>query len=67
MAEKSKNIHRTPSAGKYTGLANSTLEKMRLTGEGPTFIRLTKRAVGYRQSDLDDWLESRSRKSTSQI
>ena len=61
-------ILRTPEAAKYLGLSESTLEKMRIMGgDSPPFVRLTKRAVGYIQKDLDAWLESRSRKSTSQI
>ncbi len=61
-------ILRTPEAAKYLGLSESTLEKMRIMGgDSPPFIKLTKRAVGYKQADLDQWLENRSRKNTSQI
>jgi len=31
---------RTPAAADYLGYAESTLEKKRLTGDGPPFIRL---------------------------
>jgi predicted DNA-binding transcriptional regulator AlpA len=60
-----KKVLRTPGAAEYTGLAVSTLEKMRLTGDGPEFIRLSVRAVGYEIEALDRWLESRRRRSTS--
>jgi predicted DNA-binding transcriptional regulator AlpA len=60
-----KKVLRTPGAAEYTGLAVSTLEKMRLTGDGPEFIRLSARAVGYEIEVLDRWLESRRRRSTS--
>jgi len=61
-------VLRTPEAAQYLGLSQSTLEKMRLTGGNtPPFIKLTRRAVGYIQSDLDAWLSSRSRKNTSTI
>ena len=60
-----KKVLRTPGAAEYTGLAVSTLEKMRLTGDGPEFIRLSTRAVGYDIEALDRWLESRRRRSTS--
>jgi predicted DNA-binding transcriptional regulator AlpA len=60
-----KKVLRTPDAAEYTGLAVSTLEKMRLTGNGPEFIRLSARAVGYEIEVLDRWLESRRRRSTS--
>jgi predicted DNA-binding transcriptional regulator AlpA len=55
----------TPEAARYLGLAASTLEKLRLTGEGPRFIRIGIRAVGYSTADLDAWLGSRARLSTS--
>ena len=50
-------IVRTPGAAEYTGLAESTLEKLRLTGGGPLFIRLGGRAIGYDLRDLDAWLD----------
>ena len=57
----SKRIRRTPAAAEYVGLSASTLEKMRLAGEGPTFIRLSGRAVGYDIRDLDEWLDEQRR------
>jgi predicted DNA-binding transcriptional regulator AlpA len=59
-------ILRTPDAARYLGLTASTLEKMRLYGTGPHFIRLGARAVGYSVSDLDSWIENRRRRSTSE-
>ena len=50
-------ILRTPEAAEHVGLAASTLEKMRLRGEGPKWIRLGGRAVGYDIRDLDAWLD----------
>ena len=61
-----KRILRTPEAGVYVGLAATTLEKMRIRGDGPKFIRLTTRAVGYTKEDLDLWLEERRSSSTSE-
>ncbi|RZF59076.1 DNA-binding protein [Sphingomonas populi] len=55
----------TESASTYTGLAASTLEKMRLTGSGPQFLKLG-RAVRYRVADLDAWMAARVVSSTSQ-
>jgi len=58
-------ILRTPGAAAYVGLAVTTLEKMRLTGGGPPFVRLGCRAVGYVLSDLDAWIEGQKAASTS--
>lgn len=52
-------ILRQPAAAKYTGLPESSLAKLRLTNDGPPFVRLAARALGYRVKDLDAWLESR--------
>lgn len=50
-------ILRTPRAAEYVGLSDSALEKMRLAGTGPKFVRLGGRAVGYDIRDLDAWLD----------
>lgn len=55
---------RTKAAADYCGLSKSTLDKYRLTGEGPTFLKLG-RSVAYDQRDLDAWLNSKRRQSTS--
>jgi predicted DNA-binding transcriptional regulator AlpA len=56
---------RTPEAARYVALSESTLTKMRLTGDGPPFVKVGPRAVAYRRTDLDAWLVSRVRRSTS--
>jgi predicted DNA-binding transcriptional regulator AlpA len=58
---ESRRILRTPHAAAYVGLSPSSLEKMRLIGDGPAFIRLGERIVGYDVRDLDAWLERRRR------
>ena len=58
-------ILRTPEAARFLGLSASTLEKMRLTGEGPPFVRLGARALGYDVDELREWLKSRRCTSTS--
>jgi predicted DNA-binding transcriptional regulator AlpA len=56
---------RTPDAADYLGYAESTLEKKRLTGDGPPFIRLG-RVIVYDTRDLDNWLAGRRARSTSE-
>jgi predicted DNA-binding transcriptional regulator AlpA len=48
----------------YIEWSVSTLRKSRLTGDGPPFLKLGK-SVRYRKSDVDQWLASRRRRSTS--
>jgi len=52
-----RRILRTPEAATYVGRSESSLEKWRLTGDGPRFIRLGGRAIGYDIRDLDAWLD----------
>jgi predicted DNA-binding transcriptional regulator AlpA len=48
-----------------TGRAESTLEKDRLTGYGPRYVKLG-RLVRYRPSDVEAWIAERARQSTSE-
>lgn len=47
-----------------TGIAASTWNKKRLTGEGPAFIKAGRRVL-YRWSDVEAWLLDQQRRSTS--
>ena len=58
-----RRILRTPEAAAYVGLSASTLEKKRLSRDGPRFIRLGGRAVGYDIRDLDAWLDRQREES----
>lgn len=50
----------TDEACRYLRLSRPTLERRRLNGEEPAFIRLGRR-IYYRLADLDSWLaKSRS-------
>ncbi len=58
------SLLKTQQAANYLALSVTTLEKYRVYGGGPSFVRLG-RAVRYRTADLNAWLESRVRTSTS--
>lgn len=57
----------THEAAERVKLSASSLEKLRVRGDGPPFIRIGARKVGYLATDLDRWLESRRRTSTSDV
>jgi predicted DNA-binding transcriptional regulator AlpA len=61
-----QRVFRTREAAGYVGLRPSTLEKLRVRGDGPRFVRLGNRSVGYDLGDLDAWLEARKVTSTSE-
>jgi predicted DNA-binding transcriptional regulator AlpA len=52
-------------AADWTGLSASTLAKLRLSGDGPTYAKLGRRVV-YRLHDLETWIEAHRFKSTSE-
>src|SRR5262245_57118902 len=63
----SQDIFFTPKeAAAYLRVSKSYLDKLRVYGGGPRFLRLGKRKVLYRKSDLNAWLASQSFNSTSQ-
>jgi len=55
----------TKGAAAYLGRSPSNLEKLRVFGGGPKFIK-AGRLVLYRQEDLDAWLNDRVYTSTSE-
>jgi len=52
-------------AAEYCGLGFSTMAKLRLTGGGAKFSKVGEKVL-YNRDDLDKWLHSKSRTSTSQ-
>jgi predicted DNA-binding transcriptional regulator AlpA len=46
-------------------LSERTLERLRVSGLGPRFIKLGK-AIRYREADLEAWITAHMRGSTSE-
>lgn len=63
MQRKTVNVR---DAAAYVGLSKSYLDKARITGGGPKYIKLGQRVV-YDTRDLDAWLDENRRRSTSDI
>lgn len=55
---------RTQEAAQFLGLSRRTLEKHRVYGTGPLFLKLGGRVV-YKTEDLESWAERGKRISTS--
>ena len=64
-ANSSRRRLRTKLAAPYIGSTESTMEKWRVTGIGPPFIRLGSRIVVYDTEDLDTYMAARRACSTS--
>ncbi len=58
-------VMNTAEAAKYVRLGKPTLERVRISGEGPAYVKLGG-SVRYRRCDLDEWLETKLTHSTSQ-
>jgi predicted DNA-binding transcriptional regulator AlpA len=53
-------------AARILGLSVRTLERYRITGTGPRYVRLG-RLIRYRPNDLKEWIERNLRNSTSEM
>ena len=54
----------TRQAAARLGLSPRTLERYRVTGGGPEFVKMDH-AVRYVAGKLNEWIEARTRRSTS--
>lgn len=46
-------------------VSRGALAQLRYEGTGPKFIKLTAKAVRYRESDIEAWLDGRVRSKTA--
>jgi predicted DNA-binding transcriptional regulator AlpA len=53
-------------AARLLRLSVRTLERYRISGLGPKYVRATDRSIRYRVSDLEAWIASRIVASTSE-
>jgi len=62
----SSQLLNTKQAANYLSVSNAFLERDRWAGARIPFIKIGSRAVRYRVSDLDAYIENSIRTSTSQ-
>lgn len=60
----SKRLYTTVEAARELGVTPNYLEKTRVYGTGPEFVKLG-RSVRYERVALDRWIEGARRRSTS--
>lgn len=56
-------IHRLPEVLDLTGLCRSSLYKALAAKDFPEPVKIGKRAVGWLQTDLMAWVQSRQKRS----
>ena len=64
MNENGRNYLNTREAAVWLSLSPRTLDRYRVSGDGPVFHRFGGR-VRYLVADLEDWASARRRVSTS--
>lgn len=47
------------------GFSQRTLQNWRHSGQGPKYLRVNRRVIRYRLSDVQSWVDSRIRESTA--
>ncbi len=62
---QTKLILTEDEAAKALRLAPRTLQRMRLDGDGPPYVQLSERRIGYSLVALQEWIAARQRASTS--
>lgn len=60
-----KRFIRKPAVKEITGLSPSTVRRLEMAGEFPKRVKLSKAAVGWLESDVLAWVESREAKGTA--
>lgn len=64
MTEEPELAWSAAQVAKAIGVSKTWLDQMRLNGNGPLYVKIGRRVL-YRPSDVDDWLKTHRRRSTS--
>lgn len=67
MAAESRLVVTEREAAAMTCLSVRTLQRLRIDGGGPRFVKLTDRRIGYLAAELEAWIKARAFSSTSEI
>ena len=59
-AETADRILRKPELSERVGLSPATVYRMERRGDFPKRLRIGARSVGWRESEVMDWISSRS-------
>jgi len=60
MIEQNEYILRFPEVKALSGLSRSTIWRLEREGLFPRRVQLSPNAVGWKKSDISQWLESRT-------
>ena len=57
--EPQAQVLRPREAARYVGLSRPTIDRWRKAGKFPKALQLGAQSIGWRRSDLDEWLNDR--------
>ena len=63
----SDSLWDTQNVATYLKLRPRQVEAMRLSGDTPQFLRLSRRCIRYRPRDVVEWAAARLRRSTADL
>jgi len=55
----------TKEAAAVLRVAHKRLERWRMTGDGPVYVRMTAKSIVYRRADIDAFITARLRANTA--
>jgi predicted DNA-binding transcriptional regulator AlpA len=58
-------ILRTAEVARLTGLSRTTLWRLERRGEFPSRVRLGQNSVGWREEEIEQWIDARPRGTTN--
>lgn len=60
------NIKRLPAVKQFSGLGKTSIYEGVADGTFPAPLKIGRRAVGWRESDLMAWVQSRQKRTSTQ-
>ena len=51
-------------AGQILSMSSHSLAQMRYVGNGPAYVKISAKTIRYRRTDLEAWLQARTRTRT---
>jgi excisionase family DNA binding protein len=61
MPEEDEELMTEEQVAKLLAVSWHTVYRLRVSGEGPPWIRVGKRAIRYRRRDVERWLQRRGK------
>jgi predicted DNA-binding transcriptional regulator AlpA len=65
-SDAASTLRNEVQAAAFLGVSPRALQKWRVTGQGPQYLRLSSRCIRYSQAELDRWIEARLCRATAQ-